>query len=175
MICYNALALNVILLCAGLLPIKAVFSMICSNALALNVMLPCTGSSPAEAVFSAALSRALCFIHKLGSRTSGGPSGSRSRILCLQGSPDAMAHYIPIMNAIFSAQVRLGASLALPSLRPPRCLCRPLLCLQGLPDAMAHHISIMNAIFSAQMRLGAWLCCLLLYLSWVSITVCASV
>eukprot|EP00884_Botryococcus_braunii_P000069 jgi/Botrbrau1/10062/Bobra.0355s0018.1 len=56
-----------------------------------------------EAVFSAALSRALCLLSRVGAR-GGAQAGPRSRILCLQHSPDAMPHYIPIMNAIFSAQ-----------------------------------------------------------------------
>ena len=65
---------------------------------------PSSGSSVA---LSAALSCALCLIHRLKSapsRTRPALS-SRPRILCLMGSPDVPMQYIPIMNAIFSAQV----------------------------------------------------------------------
>lgn len=74
---------------------------------------------------SGALSRALCLIHRLRSSSSssagqgmgggsaapmhaaasgGGGMRCMPRILCLVGSPDVPLQYIPVMNAIFSAQ-----------------------------------------------------------------------
>lgn len=59
-------------------------------------------------MFSAALSRALCLLVRQAGRQAGGRAGGpHPRILCLQHSPDPIPHYIPIMNTIFSAQVRL--------------------------------------------------------------------
>lgn len=52
---------------------------------------------------SAMLSRALCLIHRL----QGGPQAAsqrKPRIICVVGSPDVPMQYIPVMNAIFSAQ-----------------------------------------------------------------------
>mmetsp|Transcript_7435 Transcript_7435/g.19831 ORF Transcript_7435/g.19831 Transcript_7435/m.19831 type:complete len:304 (-) Transcript_7435:528-1439(-) len=70
-------------------------------------------SSPrAPLALSGALSRALCLVHRLRSKPSsdalaGAPrlaSQCRPRLLCLVGSPDVPMQYIPVMNAIFSAQ-----------------------------------------------------------------------
>lgn len=65
-------------------------------------------SSASSVTLSGALSCALCLIHRLKSTTSRSRPvlSSRPRILCLMGSPDVPMQYIPIMNAIFSAQVR---------------------------------------------------------------------
>ena len=76
---------------------------------------PSSGSSVA---LSAALSCALCLIHRLKSapsRTRPALS-SRPRILCLMGSPDVPMQYIPIMNAIFSAQVSGLVSVQVPDI-----------------------------------------------------------
>ena len=79
-----------------------------------------TGAPPGPLALSGALSRALCLIHRLrppSSHSSGGAAGSRGaggggaqrltrrpRVLCVLGSPDVPMQYIPVMNAIFSAQ-----------------------------------------------------------------------
>ena len=56
--------------------------------------------------WSAALSKALCLLNRLQPQAAGQrESAPRSRVLCLLGSPDASAQYIPTMNTIFSAQV----------------------------------------------------------------------
>mmetsp|Transcript_8198 Transcript_8198/g.20720 ORF Transcript_8198/g.20720 Transcript_8198/m.20720 type:complete len:312 (+) Transcript_8198:269-1204(+) len=70
--------------------------------------------SPAEAVLTrthvttplaAAMSMAICYCNRL--QTRGNSVISVPRILCLQGSEDSASQYIPMMNAIFSAQ-RVG-------------------------------------------------------------------
>lgn len=66
---------------------------------------------------SGALSRALCLVHRLRPPAAAAnaaaqlapgrppPAGQcRPRLLCLVGSPDVPAQYVPVMNAIFSAQ-----------------------------------------------------------------------
>lgn len=57
-----------------------------------------------EVVLSGALSRALCLIHRLKTSPSRVRSRSKPRILVLLASPDVSMQYIPVMNAIFSAQ-----------------------------------------------------------------------
>ncbi|MEW5307237.1 MAG: hypothetical protein WDW38_002523 [Sanguina aurantia] len=59
---------------------------------------------PPEVLLSGALSRALCLIHRLKTCPSRVRSRSKPRILVLLGSPDVSMQYIPVMNAIFSAQ-----------------------------------------------------------------------
>eukprot|EP00798_Chlamydomonas_sp_ICE-L_P027681 gene27681-7323_t len=74
-----------------------------------------SGVSPGPLALSGALSRALCLIHRLrgdhssNSTTSRGAQVAaaqrrRARVLCIMGSPDVPMQYIPVMNAIFSAQ-----------------------------------------------------------------------
>ena len=73
--------------------------------------------------WSAALSKALCLLNRLQPQAAGQrESAHRSRVLCLLGSPDASAQYIPTMNTIFSAQV--GTSTAAVH-RPNGCLSHP--------------------------------------------------
>uniref|UniRef100_A0A7S0RY66 General transcription and DNA repair factor IIH subunit TFB4 n=1 Tax=Chlamydomonas leiostraca TaxID=1034604 RepID=A0A7S0RY66_9CHLO len=84
-----------------------------SIATGLTALVDAAGAGPASTLaLSGALSRALCLIHRLrpsagyaqaaGSRAAG--PRCRPRILCLVGSPDVPLQYIPVMNAIFSAQ-----------------------------------------------------------------------
>ncbi|KAG2442796.1 hypothetical protein HXX76_002875 [Chlamydomonas incerta] len=63
------------------------------------------GAGPGFAL-SGALSRALCLIHRLQQQqaAAGGRPRGRPRVLALLGCGDAAAQYIPVMNAIFSAQ-----------------------------------------------------------------------
>ncbi len=63
----------------------------------------CGGLTPPSFALSGGLSRALCLIHRLQHQRGGRPRG-RPRVLCMLGSPDASMQYIPVMNAIFSAQ-----------------------------------------------------------------------
>ena len=55
---------------------------------------------------SGALSRALCLVHRLQQQqaAAGGRPRGRPRVLALLGCGDTAAQYIPVMNAIFSAQ-----------------------------------------------------------------------
>jgi transcription initiation factor TFIIH subunit 3 len=59
---------------------------------------PCTA-------LACGLSRALCLINRITTVTSYGHARSKPRIVCIIGSPDVPLQYIPVMNAIFSAQV----------------------------------------------------------------------
>ena len=69
--------------------------------------------------WSAALSKALCLLNRLQPQAAGQrESAHRSRVLCLLGSPDASAQYIPTMNTIFSAQVGTSTTAVHP-LEPP--------------------------------------------------------
>ncbi|GFR41172.1 hypothetical protein Agub_g1838, partial [Astrephomene gubernaculifera] len=66
-------------------------------------------STPAPSfALSGSLSRALCLIHRLQqqllAQRGGRGQRGRPRILCLLGCPDTSMQYIPVMNAIFSAQ-----------------------------------------------------------------------
>jgi transcription initiation factor TFIIH subunit 3 len=58
---------------------------------------PCTA-------LACGLSRALCLINRITTVTSYGHARSKPRIVCIIGSPDVPLQYIPVMNAIFSAQ-----------------------------------------------------------------------
>ncbi|PNW85108.1 hypothetical protein CHLRE_03g172050v5 [Chlamydomonas reinhardtii] len=63
------------------------------------------GAGPGFAL-SGALSRALCLVHRLQQQqaAAGGRPRGRPRVLALLGCGDTAAQYIPVMNAIFSAQ-----------------------------------------------------------------------
>ncbi|KAJ0411025.1 hypothetical protein ATCC90586_003627 [Pythium insidiosum] len=61
---------------------------------------PVDPSTPQPTAIAASISRALCFIN----RAIADQSELRPRILVLQKSPDVSAHYISVMNGIFSAQ-----------------------------------------------------------------------
>mmetsp|Transcript_12593 Transcript_12593/g.27207 ORF Transcript_12593/g.27207 Transcript_12593/m.27207 type:complete len:291 (-) Transcript_12593:552-1424(-) len=63
-----------------------------------------SGSAPGPMALSGALSRALCLIHRLKATPAWARARCRPRVLCMVGSPDAPMQYIPVMNAIFSAQ-----------------------------------------------------------------------
>ncbi|GIL99299.1 hypothetical protein Vretimale_4493 [Volvox reticuliferus] len=60
-------------------------------------------AAPSGFALSGGLSRALCLLHRLQHQRGGRPRG-RPRVLCVLGSIDAPMQYIPVMNAIFSAQ-----------------------------------------------------------------------
>ncbi|GLC35743.1 hypothetical protein PLESTB_000489700 [Pleodorina starrii] len=69
---------------------------------------PSHAAAPSSFALSGGLSRALCLIHRLQHHRPGGGGGGgrrgRPRLLALVASPDASMQYIPVMNAIFSAQ-----------------------------------------------------------------------
>ncbi|KAF5321610.1 hypothetical protein D9619_002025 [Psilocybe cf. subviscida] len=75
------------------LPFKALDAAVIAN---LAAHLDDTPSDEPSALVGA-LTKALCYINRLGSRHD-------PRILILSASPDLSSSYIPIMNAIFSAQ-----------------------------------------------------------------------
>jgi hypothetical protein len=74
------------------------------------------GAARGPGALAGALSRALCFIHKVQRPPPGAGAGAgaaalrqapKPRVLVLAGCPDATSQYIAVMNAIFSALVRL--------------------------------------------------------------------
>lgn len=71
-----------------------------------SIQSPSSSSIP----LSGALSRALCLIHRITSNSSSNVShlrkehSSKPRILCITGHLDDPTTYVPMMNAIFSAQ-----------------------------------------------------------------------
>ncbi|GMH41716.1 hypothetical protein BSKO_09626 [Bryopsis sp. KO-2023] len=62
------------------------------------------GGCPSDPALSAAISRALCFIHRQKLSRKWGFRSTKPRILIFTASMDASVQYIPMMNAIFSAQ-----------------------------------------------------------------------
>ncbi|GAX73181.1 hypothetical protein CEUSTIGMA_g634.t1 [Chlamydomonas eustigma] len=64
------------------------------------------GSEPQEpcTALACGLSRALCLINRITTSSSLSRACSKPRIVCITGSPDVPLQYIPVMNAIFSAQ-----------------------------------------------------------------------
>lgn len=61
-------------------------------------------------MLAAALSRALCYLRQHAPTAAARAQGrAQPRLLCLAASSDTTLQYIPTMNAIFAAQVRLRA------------------------------------------------------------------
>lgn len=74
------------------------------------------GAERGPGALAGALSRALCFIHKVQRPPPGAAAGAgaaalrqapKPRVLVLAGCPDVTSQYIAVMNAIFSALVRV--------------------------------------------------------------------
>lgn len=65
---------------------------------------PASSDAPASSPFAGALSLALCYCNRAQALENATGLRAKPRILCLQASQDNPTDYIPMMNAIFSAQ-----------------------------------------------------------------------